>query len=141
MSPDAAPIGNYAAVVIYRQAIVWQKAMRLAAAVCRESARMRPRERFVIGTQLSRAAISVVSNIAEGWARESPREKANFLSIAQGSLDELQTQLALCDELLWVDAQAVRGMLASADEIGRILTTLRKRFRRNGRNQFPVPRP
>ncbi len=103
--------------------------MQVAESVCREAAQMKPRERYVMGAQVSRAAISVASNIAEGWARESPKEKAHFLSIAQGSLDELNTQILLCRQLGWIDESAIKPLLELTEEVGRMLTTLRKRFR------------
>jgi len=70
-----------------------------------------------------------VCNVAEGWARESRREKAQFLAIAQGSLAELESQVALCSRLGWLEANDVKEFLETADHVGRILTSLRKRFR------------
>src|SRR5687767_2835441 len=118
----------------FRQAIVWQKAVQLAEHASREAARMRPFERFSLGTQITRSAVSVASNIAEGWARESRREKAQFLSIAQGSLDELGTQLTICRRLGWMPGEALSTMERLQDDVGRILTILRRRVRRPPRD-------
>jgi four helix bundle protein len=112
----------------YSNTVVWTKAMALAVRSCR-LARSVPRdERFTIRPQIVRAATSVVCNIAEGWARESSKEKAQFLSIAQGSLAELNTQFILCVELGWI-ADDLGEVRALADEVGRMLTALRRRFR------------
>jgi four helix bundle protein len=79
----------------YRDLIVWQKAMRLVAGVY-ELARKLPKSRdHGLGGQMRRAALSVASNIAEGHGREHLRDYLRHLSIAKGSLSELETQLQL----------------------------------------------
>jgi four helix bundle protein len=80
-------------------------------------------------SQMTRAAVSVTCNIAEGWTRESRREKAQFLSIAQGSLAELHSQLVLCGRLEWLDSNSLEPVQGLVDEVGRMLTTLRQRLR------------
>lgn len=115
----------------YRDALVWNKAMALAERVCRMSMALPPAERFGIRAQITRAAVSVPSNIAEGWARESRREKAQFLAIAQGSLAELHTQLLLCERLQWLDHEKNLDAHGLIDEVSRMLTSLRRRFRTN----------
>jgi four helix bundle protein len=102
--------------------------MALAVRSCRIAQRVPREERFTIRPQIVRAATSIVCNIAEGWARESTKEKAQFLSIAQGSLAELNTQIILCIELEWIEGDT-REVKSLADEVGRMLTTLRRRFR------------
>ena len=113
----------------YRDAIVWQKAMQAAELTCAAVERMAPGRRGTIGSQMTRAAVSVASNVAEGWSRDSSREKARFLTIAQGSLDELQTQVTLCTRLAWVEPATSKPLLALNDEVGKMLTSLRRRFR------------
>jgi four helix bundle protein len=113
----------------YRDAVVWNKAMQLAEQACVLTAALPREERHGLRSQITRAAVSVPSNIAEGWARESRREKAHFLAIAHGSLSELHTQLLLGERIGWLsnkDLQAVHGLI---DEVSRILTTLRRRLR------------
>ena len=80
-------------------------------------------------SQITRAAVSMPANIAEGWTRETVKDKARFLAIAQGSLAETETLLTLCEDLGWFpqsDTQTLRGLL---DEVSRMLTSMRRRMR------------
>lgn len=90
----------------HHQLDVWHDAISLVEAIYRFSARFPPDERFGLTAQLRRAAVSVPSNIAEGAARTSRKEYLHFLSIARGSVSEVETQLII----------AVRLGLAPADE-------------------------
>ena len=78
---------------------VWRDAMSLVEAVYRISNAFPDSERFGLTLQIRRAAVSVPSNIAEGAARRSTLEYLRFLSIARGSLSELDTQLKIADRL------------------------------------------
>ena len=113
----------------YRKAVVWERAMEIAQEIYR-LAKFLPREEiYGMRSQLTRAAVSVPSNIAEGWTRESPREKAHFLAIAHGSTAELDTQVTLCERIGWfpeVEAECIRGML---EEVSRMLTVMRRKQR------------
>ena len=113
----------------YRDAVIWGKAMVLAEQACRLAGTLPAAERFGLRSQLSRAAVSVPSNIAEGWSRESRREKAQFLAIAQGSLSELHTQLLLGERLGWLDPEPLRPVYGLIDEVSRMLTALRRKLR------------
>lgn len=113
----------------YRNAVIWNKAMVLAEQACRLAGTLPAAERFGLRSQLSRAAVSVPSNIAEGWSRESRREKAQFLAIAQGSLSELHTQLLLGERLGWLDAESLISLYGLIDEVSRMLTILRRQLR------------
>ncbi|RYZ74168.1 MAG: four helix bundle protein [Lysobacteraceae bacterium] len=113
----------------YRDAVMWNKAMALAEQACRLAGTLPAAERFGLRSQLSRAAVSVPSNVAEGWSRESRREKAQFLAIAQGSLSELHTQLLLCERLGWLAPELLRPTYGLIDEVSRMLTTMRRKLR------------
>jgi four helix bundle protein len=82
----------------HRDLAVWQAAMDLAKAVYAMTADFPTEERYGLVSQMRRAAVSVPSNIAEGAGRGGAREFHQFLSIARGSLSELETQALLaCD--------------------------------------------
>ncbi len=108
----------------YRDLLVWQRAMDLALAVYSLSRSFPEGERFALVSQLRRAAVSVPSNIAEGHARSSTRDFLRFLSIAVGSLAEIETQLLLSHRLDYVDAQRMNVTLKDADELGRMIRGL-----------------
>jgi four helix bundle protein len=78
---------------------------------------------------MTRAAVSIPSNIAEGWARESEKEKAQFLAIAQGSLAELDTQLTLCEQIGWFPKTETAQLRSLMVEVGKMLTTMRRQRR------------
>ena len=114
----------------YEDTILWRKAMDMAERFCAPVARLPAEEKFGIRLQLTRAAISVPSNVAEGWTRESKSERSHFLSIAHGSLSELHTQLILCERVGWLEPADLSEIRCLIDEISRILTTLRRRARK-----------
>ena len=113
----------------YMETTLWNKAMALAEQACRGVVRLPSEERYGIRLQITRAAVSVASNIAEGWTRESKSERRQFLAIAHGSLSELHTQLLLCSRLNWLPPESLTVSFGLIDEISRMLTTLRQRSR------------
>ena len=115
--------------VHYQETVVWNKAIRLAERVCFTSAKLPDMEKFGVRLQLTRAAISVASNTAEGWARESRKERRHFLSIANGSLAELHTQLLICERVGWLNSAETSDIKHLIDEVGRMLTVLRRAVR------------
>ena len=113
----------------YRKTILWQKAMEAARETYRLTPRLPGTENYGMRSQITRAAVSMPANIAEGWTRETVKDKAHFLAIAQGSMAETETLLTLCEDLGWFpqsETQKLRGLL---DEVSRILTTMRRKMR------------
>jgi four helix bundle protein len=86
-------------------------------------------ETYALRAQLTRAVVSVPANIAEGASRSTKRDYSQFLAIAKGSLAETETLLAVAVRLGYVTDGDCARALALADEIGRMLTTLRQRLR------------
>jgi len=113
----------------HRDLVVWQKAVDLSVLVYEAGRRLPPEERFGLWSQLTRAAASVPMNIAEGRGRQGTREFANFVSIARGSLAELDTAIVICARLGYITPEDVSAIEALADEVGRMLTTLSGRLR------------
>lgn len=114
MPHDASAVG-------YRNLIAWQRAMELAANVHSLMRSLRQQRHADLATQLSRAAVSVPANIAEGRGRGSPKEFARFLRIATGSLREVETLILLADRLHLTKQETTCDLLKQADEVGKVL--------------------
>lgn len=100
---------------------VWQKAVDLSVCVYEVTRDFPSEERFGLSSQMRRAAVSVASNIAEGAARQGPKEFVKFLSIASGSVAELDTQAVICQKLrLGLDDQW-HVMRSSIKDISKML--------------------
>jgi four helix bundle protein len=109
----------------YRQLIVWQKAMDLAGRVYQVSRVFPAEERFGLISQLRRAAASVAANIAEGQGRSHIKEFLNHLSMARGSLMEVETFLLLSERVGYVTSDKIQPLLSLSDEVSRMISGLR----------------
>ena len=110
----------------YQDLDVWQKAMDMVV-MCYEMAKHFPdSEKFGLTSQLRRAAVSIPANIAEGRTRRHHKEFLQFLSIAHGSLAELETHLQIAERLDYIDSKQVKEVLCMSGELGRMLHGLRK---------------
>jgi four helix bundle protein len=108
----------------YKDLIAWRKAMDLVTDVYRVTQSFPRDELYGLTNQLGRAAVSVPSNIAEGQARFSRKEFHHFLSHARGSLVEVETQLAIAQNLGYLGVQQAQPLLDKAAELGRVLNGL-----------------
>ena len=110
----------------YQQLLVWQKAMDLVV-LCYEITKPFPaEERYGLTSQIRRAGVSVPANIAEGHARFHTKEFLNHLSIARGSLAELETELMISQRVGYLAEEQLTKVLAMTDEIGRMTAGLRQ---------------
>jgi four helix bundle protein len=108
----------------YRDLLVWQQAMELAAAVY-DSSRDWPREElYGLTTQARRAAVSIAANIAEGYGRESRGSYIQFLCTAQGSVKELETHLLIAERIGIVEAEIIEQLLERCESVGKLLRLL-----------------
>lgn len=98
--------------------------MELALATYKFTSKFPSEEKFGLTTQMRRAAVSIPSNIAEGSARQGKKEFKNFLSIAQGSLSELDTQLELAFLLKYLDLEKFQEIDKLMVRIDKMLTGL-----------------
>ena len=89
----------------YKELIVWQKSIMLVKAVYNLTSKFPSEEKFGITSQIRRAAVSIPSNIAEGYGRRSHKEYLQFYSIAYGSALELETQLIISKDLNFVSEE------------------------------------
>jgi len=111
-------------VKTYRDLIVWQKAMALVTEVYRISKKIPMSEIYGLTSQMRRCAVSIPSNIAEGYGRHSTNDYVRFLQIASGSLYELQTQVEISVNLGYFKKNENERLLALAGEVERMLSSL-----------------
>lgn len=113
----------------HRDLLAWQEAMTLARMVYSVTERFPRSETLGLSLQLRRASVSVASNIAEGAARQSSREFAQFLSVSLGSLAEIDTQLELAADLGWLfEAESIQ---MQRTKVAQLTTKLRRAIARN----------
>lgn len=105
---------------------VWKKSIDFVTKIYKLTSSFPGEEKFGLISQLKRASVSIPSNIAEGAARESKKEFCNFLSIAQGSSSEVETQLIISNKLGYLDNKNLNEVLEELTDISRMLTGLRK---------------
>ena len=114
----------------YRDLIVWQKAKKLAVHVYQQTECFPKSETYGLTSQMRRAAVSVVSNIAEGQGRLTTGEFQQFLGHSRGSLLELETQLEIACELRLLEENSYETLVQEAYQvlglINRLLDSLRK---------------
>lgn len=108
---------------------VWQKSMDLAVASYRASADFPQDEKFGLVSQIRRAATSVPANIAEGFGRWNSREFARFLSIAGGSLRELETHFHIAQRLGYLSASRASCVLETIEESERMIYAMIAKIR------------
>lgn len=118
-----------AAIESYRDLTVWLKSMDLAAQIYTLTAKFPKSEEYRLTSQMTRAAVSIPANIAEGSMRRSRKEYARFVSIARGSTAELSTFLMLAMRIELGDQNEAKSALMLCEEIGRMLTGLHGRLK------------
>jgi four helix bundle protein len=103
--------------------IVWQKAHQLVLSVYKVSNTFPGDEKYGLVSQLRRACTSVPANIAEGFKRQGKQDKARFMNIAQGSLEETRYYLILANDLNYADTKSCMGQL---EEVSKLLESYSK---------------
>ncbi|MBX3120293.1 MAG: four helix bundle protein [Fimbriimonadaceae bacterium] len=110
----------------FRELKVWQLAVQFASSIYELSRTFPKDESFGMTSQIRRAAVSVSSNIAEGWGRNRSTEFARFLEIALGSLRECESLLEVALEVGITTHESVESLKKQADDLGRALYMLHK---------------
>ena len=108
----------------YKDLIVWQKSVDLVESIYRITEKLPSKENFGLISQMQRASVSIPSNIAEGYGRQSSGSYIQFLSIARGSLFELETQIELCVRLKYIQQIETEKLFFEITEISKMLTSL-----------------
>ena len=114
----------------HRQLLVWQKSVALSLETYRLSRRFPRDEVFGLTSQIRRAAVSIPSNVAEGNGRRYRTEYAQFVSIARGSLREVDTLIEIALGLGYINDEELAKVRELLDHVGRMLTRLLKRLER-----------
>ena len=117
----------------YRDLIVWQKSMDLVILVYKQVNQFPKEEIYNLTSQLKRCAVSVPSNIAEGYGRNSSGDYVRFLQIASGSLYELQTQLEICLRLEYFTKNIYTELNLLSVEIEKMLSSLISKIKNSNR--------
>ena len=115
----------------YRDLMVWQKAMDLALECYRITKEFPKNEIYGMSSQIQRAAVSIPANIAEGRARQHAKEFIQHLSIAYGSLAELETHVLLAERLKYIQKDHLDRIISKTAEIGRMINGLQRSLKRN----------
>ena len=103
----------------YNNLQIWQQAMDLVEEIYKLTASFPVEEKFGLVSQMTRAAVSIPSNIAEGAGRNSDKDFAHFISIAIGSLYELNTQIVLSERLGYIDQSQSQELQKKLDNLQR----------------------
>ncbi len=108
----------------YQELIAWQKAMDLVEDVYKASKDFPREEVYALTSQIRRAAVSIPSNIAEGQGRRTTSDFLRHLSIAYGSLCEVETQILIAERLKYIAQVRLEDVMKRAGEVGRLLNGL-----------------
>lgn len=105
----------------FEDLLVWQKSHQLTLQVYMKTKMFPKEEIYCLVNQMRRAAVSIPSNLAEGFRRKSSKDSVHFYVIAQGSLEELKYQILLSRELEYITKTEYNSLRSLADECGKLL--------------------
>lgn len=108
----------------FKDLIVWQKSYALCVRVYTLTKQFPAEEKFGMVSQLRRSSVSIPSNISEGYNKDTTKDYLRFLSIALGSLAEMETQMMLCKDLKMCQAPESEDVLETIAEVDRMLRAL-----------------
>ncbi|HWH79981.1 MAG TPA: four helix bundle protein [Candidatus Binatus sp.] len=116
--------GDRNKILSYKDLLVWQKSMEIVVQVYRMTRELPAAEQWGLVSQMRRAAVSVPSNIAEGYGRQATGEYRHHLSIGRGSLLELETQVLLCEKLGYLAARSTQPVELEIQQLSKMLRSL-----------------
>ena len=115
----------------YKDLDIWKRSIKLVEDIYRVTKSFPREELYGLTSQIRRAAVSIPSNIAEGFTRFHNKEYKQFLYIALGSCSELSTQLIIASRLKYFDNNKIEQLLNEIDEICRMTMSLIKKINSN----------
>ncbi len=138
MAARRTPVRDVPDIKRYSDLTVWQRAMDLVALCYRLSDKFPRSEEFSLRQQIHRAAVSVATNIAEGHGRTGIGEYLHHLSIAHGSLMEVETLVHVARRLAYVDEESAASLLVQSEEVSRLLRALMRSLRQRASDPTPI---
>lgn len=108
----------------YKHLKIWEQGIELVKQIYVLTAHLPPTEKFGLTSQITRAAVSIPSNIAEGCSRNSEMEFKRFLEIAMGSLFEVDTQLIIIQELNFIKSEDLKSIFELIETEGKMINGL-----------------
>jgi four helix bundle protein len=108
----------------YRELHVWQKSYKFCLEIYAETRTFPKEEKYGLTAQMRRAAVSIPSNIAEGYGRKTTQQYLQGLYLSYGSLCEIETQLLICRDLDYINTDSYHSLQSSLTEIERMLKAL-----------------
>ena len=121
--------GKQSKIASFTDLKAWQEGHKLVVSVYTLTKKFPAEEQFALTSQMRRAAVSVTSNIAEGFSRPTKADKMHFYYMAQGSLTELQNQLLIARDVKYVLAEDILGFADKTVTVHKLLTGLIKALR------------
>lgn len=112
----------------FKQLRIWQKAMGLADGIYTLTESFPKTEQYGLVSQMRRAAVSVVCNIAEGSQRGTDRDYSNFIAMSRGSLAELETQIFLAFRRSFFEERSMQTLIKDIDELSKMLNAFQQKL-------------
>lgn len=113
----------------YKDLLIWQKGIEIVDEVYKMTKLFPSEENFSLTSQIKRCSVSIPSNIAEGWGRESEQSFLNFLRIARGSLYELETQVEIAFRQGYIDSHQQKKVVQLLTEESKMLSSFMNKLK------------
>jgi four helix bundle protein len=123
----------------YKDLRVWQQSMDLVETIYKITGTFPRQEQFGLASQMQRSAVSVPSNIAEGYTRSHKKEYLQFLAVSHGSLCELETQMEISYRLKYIGEEIYKNTSSVVVIISKQLLSLRRSLYNQSNTQHPIP--
>lgn len=116
----------------YKDLLIWQKGIRIVYLIYQLVKKFPQEELYALSSQLKRASVSIPSNIAEGYGRNTDKSFSHFLAISRGSLFEIETQLLIAKELGFVSDEILyKEILNQIEEESKMINAFSKTLKTN----------
>ena len=112
----------------YKKLKVWNEAMDLVTEIYHLTKKFPQEEKFGLTSQINRSSVSIPSNIGEGAGRNSNKDFSNFLSFANGSSFELETQLLIAKKLNYIKDEDLNQIMNKIDKVQKMIYNLKQKL-------------